>query len=59
MKRLLISILLALSACTTHIPKLSSPAPDAPVWNLNPGRWTPATNDLNDLVHEPSTMGMR
>ena len=41
---------LAISACTAAPPKFSSPAENAPVWDLNPGEWPGA----NAMIQPPT-----
>jgi hypothetical protein len=53
MKRLVIIVVVALSGCSHGPPPLNEPGSSAETWNLNPGRWTPVTDNLNDLRHEP------
>lgn len=43
--RAIILVVLLLAGCASGPPKFSSVPNDAPVWDLNPGRW-PGTNDL-------------
>jgi hypothetical protein len=46
--------LIALAACSTGATKFAGPDDNAPVWDLNPGKW-PGTNDL---IHEPNVRPM-
>jgi predicted small lipoprotein YifL len=51
MKGLVLTIILALAACSTPGPAtFSHPPKDAPVWNLNQG----TVQGTNDLIRPPS-----
>jgi hypothetical protein len=48
LKVCILALLLALGACERHPPPLNEPASNAPVWDLNVGRWE-GTNTLKEL----------
>lgn len=43
--------LILLAGCQTGAAKFAGPDESAPVWDLNPGKWSGTTNDL---IHEPT-----
>jgi hypothetical protein len=59
MKLVIFITALALTGCSHEPPPLNEPGRNAEVWNLNPGRWTPVTDNLNDLRHVPNVGGDR
>lgn len=50
MTRVILLMLLAVSACTPAPPEFSKPAQNAPMWDLNPGEWPGA----NAMIQPPT-----